>query len=90
MPDFDDGDYQNILTQLYSRKLTRKAFTMIRDDFKAKTGKDLCNIVAEAQDEIIKDIVDTPAGRKGADVRTRMFKLTDYSSWMRYCPRKEK
>ena len=79
------GDVEYQLTQLYTRKLTRKAFNQIRDDFKAKTGKDLCEIVEEAHGEIIRDIAGTPAGRKGADVRTKMFKLTDYATWRGYC-----
>jgi len=81
----EERDYEHILTQLYTRKLTRKVFDQIRGDFKAKTDKDLCNIVEEAHSEIIKDIINTPTGRKGADVRTKLFKLVDYSTYLRFC-----
>ena len=85
----ESRDYEYQLTQLYTRKLTRKVFNQIREDYKAKTGRDLCAIVEEAHGEIIKDIASTPAGSKGKDVRTKMFKLCDYASWLRYCPVKK-
>lgn len=81
-----DGDFQNILTQLYSRKATKKAFLMIAGDFKKESGKDLCDVIRAAQKEIIKDINNIPSGEKGKRARTETFKLIDYSTWLRYCP----
>lgn len=80
-------DYYQIFAHLYSRKLTKKTFGMIRKDFKAKTGKDLCILVELARTEIIRDMQALPQGQRGAKLRTQMGKLTDYSTWVRYCKR---
>ena len=85
----ESRDYEYQLTQLYTRKLTKKAFSMIAADYKQQTGKDLCELLAEAQKEIINDIKNIPKGKIGSDTRTKLFKLTDYSTLIRYCPIKK-
>lgn len=82
------GDYEHILTQLYSRKATRKAFEMIRKDFnKAHKEADLCKVIERAQTDIMRKINDDFTSRKdiGTSLRTDAFKLIDYSSWLRFC-----
>jgi len=79
-----------ILTQLYSRKATRKAFGEIRADYKAKTGKDLCQVIAQARADMIEKISGLPREKLADKLRTDVFKLIDYSAWMRMCPVKEK
>lgn len=83
----EDTEYEQILTQLYSRKATRKAFTMIRDDYKKATGGNLCKVVKKAQDDIMKKINnDYDSGKDiGTSLRTDAFKLIDFSSWLRFC-----
>lgn len=83
----DSRDYEQVLTQLYSRKATRKAFEMIRSDFRRKTKVDLCDVIRKAQDDVMKE-----TARKfrdgldlGGSARTDAFKMIDYSTWLRYC-----
>lgn len=86
MSDPSAEDYVNILTQLYSRKATKKAFTMIRKDFQEQTGKELCDVIRSAQQKIIQDITKLPPEKIGTKTRTEVFKLIDYSTWLRFCP----
>ena len=84
-------DYENILTQLYSRKATRKAFNMIRTDFNnAHPKTDLCKVIEKAQADIMRKINDDFVSRKdiGTSLRTDAFKLIDFSSWLRFCSTK--
>ena len=89
MPPSIDDDYTNsILTQLYSRKATKKAFTMIARDYKKATGKDLCQVVRRAQSEISQKIAEDASQSDkfiAGGLRTDMFKLIDYSTWLKYC-----
>jgi len=85
----EERDYEHILTQLYTRKLTRKAWNMIAADYKAQTGADLCELVVEAQKEIINDIKNIPKGKIGADARTKLYKMIDYGTYVRFCKLKK-
>lgn len=81
-----ESDFVNILTHLYSRKASKKTFTAIRKVYKEQTGKDLCNVIRDAQTEAIKNIDKMPKGQLGTKVRTEAFKLIDYTTWIGYCP----
>lgn len=81
----EDHQYQ-LLTQLYSRKATRKAFNMIQKSFQEQTGEDICDIIRRAQSKVISDIKDMPQERIGTKTRTEVFKLIDYATWLRFCP----
>ena len=86
----EPSEFANILTTLYSRKMNKANFNKIRKAFKEKTGQDLCKVVKVARSEIIADINAIPPGRLGRDLRTRMFKLTDYNTWMGYCKKRKR
>ena len=87
-----EGDYENILTQLYSRKATRKAFNMVRKNFEeAHPQIDFCKVIEKAQKDIMSKIrrdFDS-RGDIGTSLRTDAFKLIDYSTWLRFCEGKK-
>ena len=83
----ENGEYEQVLTQLYSRKMTRKAFGEIRADYKRQTGKDLCSVVSVAHKRMITKISGLPTEKLEDKLRTDMFKLSDYSAWLKFCHR---
>ena len=85
----EERDYEHILTQLYTRKLTRKSFDMIRSDFKQKTGQDLCIEIRQAQEQLIRDIQKLTPSEKGQKLRTHLYKMIDYGTYLRFCPVKK-
>ena len=91
-PRGEDTEFQSVLAQLYSRKASRKAFNMIKRDFdKAEPGVDLCKVIGKAQKDIMRTVAsDFKSGRDiGTSTRTQLFKVIDYSSWLRFCEGKK-
>ena len=84
----EEGMYEQVLTQLYSRKATRKAFEMVARDFKQQTNLDLCKVIEKAQGDIMhKASQDFNAGvNVGTGLRTDVFKMIDYATYLSYCP----
>lgn len=84
------ADYEQIFTVLYSRKMTRTNFNKARREFKAQTGRDLCDLISAAQKGIITKVKGLKPRELGPKLRTDMFKLIDYTTWMKYCKTKKK
>lgn len=85
-----DGDYEQLLTVLYSRKMTRTNFEKICSNFKKQTGSDLCDHVDFASKAMMKQINELPVAKKADQLRTMMFKLVDYEVWGGFCKTKSK
>lgn len=83
-----ETDYE-LLSVLYSRKMTRSNFQRIRNEFKRQTGKDLCDHVTFAKKDMIRKINDMLPSQKADKLRTDLFKLIDYSIIGGFCVRKE-
>lgn len=80
-----ESDFVNILTHLYSRKANKKTFLDMQRIYREETGNDLCQVIRQAQSEIIHDINTLKAGEAGDKLRTKAFKLIDYQQWLAYC-----
>lgn len=83
-------DYEQLLTVLYSRKMTRSNFEKIRRKFKEQTGSDLCSHVDFAGKAMAKQIAELPVEKKADQLRTMMFKLVDYEIFEGFCKREVK
>lgn len=83
-----ETNYEQLLTVLYSRKMTRSNFERIRTEFKKQTGHDLCEHVSFAKKDMMRKIDVMKPQDKADKLRTDLFKLIDYSMISQYCKRK--
>jgi len=85
-----EESYENVvLTQLYSRKMSSQNFARVRKDYKAQTGKELCEVIKNAHGDMIKKIAGTPREKLADRLRVDAFKLLDYSIFLGFCKRKQ-
>lgn len=71
---------------VFPKKLNRKSFGRLRQDYRRETGEDLCGVVDKAYRESLMNVAGL-TGRRAGDLRTWIFKLVDYENLRFYCKR---